>query len=66
MFTMWAVGEDSRLSLVSALRILSSTGATYEANGRALAATNLSVIPVLVVYMISLRFQKRVNIEGEK
>ncbi|WKX02588.1 carbohydrate ABC transporter permease [Candidatus Mycoplasma mahonii] len=66
MFTLWASGIPERMTFMPALVSLSETKHGNAGQGRALAATNLSVLPVLFVYMVSLRFQKRVNIDGEK
>lgn len=66
LFQLWSVGMPERFNLQTGITLLSQTRNGVEGQGKALAATNISVLPVLVVYMTSLHFQKRVMVNGEK
>ncbi len=66
MFTLWASGDPSRMTITAAFNILADSKYGSAGTGRLLAATNLSILPVLAVYIISLKFQRKVMIDGEK
>ncbi|CAM9128079.1 carbohydrate ABC transporter permease [Mycoplasma marinum] len=66
MFTLWASGDPTRMTITAAFNILADSKYGSSGTGRLLAATNLSILPVLAVYVISLKFQRKVMIDGEK
>lgn len=66
LFQLWSVGIPNKMNLQTAITLLSQTKFGMEGTGRALAATNISILPVLTVYIISLQFQKRIMVNGEK
>lgn len=66
-FVLWSGGRDDRMNLVSAFgQIGGAFNDPNLARGVTLAASNLSIIPPLLVYLGSLYFQKKTLIEGEK
>ncbi len=69
MFTLWAGGDPARMTMTAGLQTI--TAAAYQVppsvlKAATLAATNLAILPVMLVYFASLYFQRRVAIEGEK
>lgn len=66
MFTLWASGDPSRMTLTAAFQTLADNKYGNAGAGRMLAAANLAIIPVLVVYLGSLHFQRKVMVDGEK
>ncbi len=69
MFTLWSGGEASRMTITAALQVIGSAASSVDPNeGRAvtLAATNIATLPVILIYLLSLFFQKQNIVEGEK
>lgn len=66
MFTLWANGMPERMNLMSAFTLMAQTRFGNDGQGRALAAANISIIPVLSVYVLSLKYQRKVMVDGEK
>lgn len=67
MFQLYSVGNPEYFNLQTGMSLVaSSKDDPYGSQGRAIAATNMSVLPVIAVYIISLHFQKRVMVNGEK
>lgn len=69
MFQLWSGGLSNRYSLVAGLQVVGQiAGNVAPPFGVAvtLAATNITIIPILLVYLLSLYFQRKQVIEGEK
>lgn len=66
-FVIWSGGNVERYNLVSGLQTVGGSFSRPDiAKAVTLAASNLSIIPPLVVYLGSLYFHKKQIIEGEK
>lgn len=70
MFTLWSGGSVDRMNVISGLQVVGAQaaqiGGPNYAMVIALAATNIAIVPILIVYFISLYFQRKQVIEGEK
>ena len=69
MFTLWSGGDPNRMTLVAGLQVVGESAfaiAPDFVKTVTLAATNLVVIPVILLYLSSLWFQRKSVIEGEK
>ncbi|TCG10509.1 carbohydrate ABC transporter permease [Mycoplasma marinum] len=69
MFTLWSGGEPSRMTITAALQVIGSAANASDPNqGRAitLAATNIATLPVIIVYLCSLFFQRKQIGENDK
>lgn len=66
MFQLWSFGKPDYLNFVGGLIVTSQDKESFDGMGRLLAGTNFSILPVLGVYLISLKFQRKIMVEGEK
>lgn len=70
MFTIWSGGDVGRMNLTAGLGVVGSIATQLRdpAFGKVmtLTATNIAALPVMAVYLMSLYFQKKQVIEGEK
>lgn len=70
MFTIWSGGDVDRMNLTAGLGTVGNIASQLKdpTFGKVitLTATNVAALPVMIVYLLSLYFQKKQVIEGEK
>lgn len=65
-FSLWSLGDQDRANFVVGIANISSSKTDIYRLGKIFAASNISFVPTISVYLISLSFQKRSSVSGEK